>query len=99
MLYFQSLGFSEMDLAGTAVIMGDSVLVYKKECRYGDVLKIEVAATDFGPRSFDLFYRMSLLKDDSVVCEAKTGMVCYNYTLGKTTSVPEGFIKLATISG
>jgi acyl-CoA thioesterase FadM len=54
---FASFGYSEFNLAGASVIMGDVAIVYKKECHYGDVIKIEVTAAEFGNRSFDLFYR------------------------------------------
>ncbi len=91
MRFFSSMGYSEKDLAGSSVIMGDTAIVYKKECFYGDVLAIEVAVAEIGARSFDLYYRFTRLSDDTVVCEAKTGMVCFNYSSGKTEAVPEAF--------
>jgi acyl-CoA thioester hydrolase len=93
MQYFESLGYSEMNLAGTSVIMGDSALVYKGECFYGDELKIEVAAAEFGSRSFDLYYRMTKVANNQLVCEAKTGMVCFDYNIRKSTNVPQDFIQ------
>ncbi|MCU0442672.1 MAG: thioesterase family protein [Bacteroidia bacterium] len=95
MQFFNWLGYSEMDLAGTSVIMGDTALVYKGECFYGDELKIEVAAAEFGSRSFDLYYRMTKIANNQLVCEAKTGMVCFDYHTRKTTEVPEAFINKA----
>lgn len=91
MQYFESLGYSEMNLAGTSVIMGDSALVYKGECFYGDELKIEVAAAEFGSRSFDLYYRMTKVANNQLVCEAKTGMVCFDYNIRKSTNIPDDF--------
>jgi acyl-CoA thioesterase FadM len=92
--YFASMGFSEMDLGGVSVIMGDTAIVFKKECFYGDELVIEVTAGDFGTRSFDLYYRFSKFQTEELVCEAKTGMVCFNYTTRKTTDVPAIFRSL-----
>lgn len=92
MRFFSSMGYSEKNLAGTAVIMGDTAIVYKKECFYGDMLTIALSVSDIGKRSFDLFYRFTRESDQAVVCEAKTGMVCYNYTNGKTEDVPQEFI-------
>lgn len=93
MRFFESLGYSEMNLAGVSVIMGDTAIVYKKECFYGDELQIAVAATDFGARSFDLYYRFSKTQDGSLVCEAKTGMVCFDYQTHQTVNIPEAFIE------
>lgn len=93
MQYFMHFGYSEKNLAGVSVIMGDCAIVYKKECFYGDEIKIEVTATDFGVRSFDLIYRFIRLSDNQLVCEAKTGMVCYNYEIGKTVDIPTEFLQ------
>jgi acyl-CoA thioesterase FadM len=71
--------------------MGDVAIVYKQECFYGDILTIEVGVADIGLRSFDLLYRF-LKRDESLVCEAKTGMVCFDYVARKTVNVPEEFI-------
>jgi acyl-CoA thioester hydrolase len=89
--FFASFGYSEIDLAGTSVIMGDSAIVYKQECFYGDVLVIEVTAAEFGSRGFDLYYRFSKKATGALVCEAKTGMVCFDYTTRKTVEVPAAF--------
>ncbi|OYU95711.1 MAG: thioesterase [Bacteroidetes bacterium B1(2017)] len=95
MRYLAQFGYSEKDLAGVGVIMGDTAIVYKQECFYGDVLTIEVCASDFGARSFDLLYRFSK-QDGSLVCEAKTGMVCFDYVQRTTVAVPEAFSSRAT---
>lgn len=91
MQFFAHYGYSEMDLAGTSVIMGDTAIVYKQECFYGDVLIIEVGAAAFGGRSFDLYYRFSKKATGTLVCEAKTGMVCFDYVSRKTVDVPAAF--------
>lgn len=90
MQFFAQWGWSEKDLAGVGVIMGDTAIVYKQECFYGDVLTIQVAATEFGARSFDLYYRF-LKQDGTLACEAKTGMVCFDYQIRKTVAVPNSF--------
>ncbi len=94
MHYFNQWNWSEKNLAGVGVIMGDVAVVYKAECFYGDVLSIEIGAGDFGKRSFDLMYRMTN-QNGIVVCEAKTGMVCFDYTDRKTVSVPKEFQEVA----
>lgn len=92
--YFLSLGFTEKDIGGCAVIMGDSVIVYKAECFYGDIINIEVVASNFSARSFDMFYKLTKVNNcNLLVAEAKTGMVCFNYKEKKTCNVPDFFIK------
>ncbi len=92
--FLASHGYSELNLAGTSVIMGDTAIVFKKECFYKDILLIEITVAGFGSRSFDLFYRFKRKETVEIVCEAKTGMVCYDYINRKTTAVPEEFSRL-----
>lgn len=84
-------GYSEINLAGVSVIMGDTAIVFKGECFYGDVLLIEVTVTDIGQKSFDLFYRFTKKSTQKLVCEAKIGMVCFDYNARKTVDVPAAF--------
>ncbi len=90
MRYLAQWNWSEKNLAGVGVIMGDVAIVYKAECFYGDVLTIKVGVGDLGARSFDLLY-LFLNQHGEVVCEAKTGMVCFDYDARKTVAVPEAF--------
>ena len=91
MQFFAHFGYSEMNLAGSSVIMGDTALIVKKDCVDGDVLILEVTAADFGSRSFDLYYRFTKKGTNELACEAKTGMVCFDYNEKKTVPVPEKF--------
>lgn len=94
MQYFASFGYTEMNLAGVSVIMGDTAIVFKNECFYGDEITIEVTAAGIGTKSFDLYYRFTKTSSGVLVCEAKTGMVCFDYAERKTVPVPEDFIRL-----
>jgi acyl-CoA thioester hydrolase len=94
MQFLQYLGLSEMDIGGASVIMGDTAIVFKAECFYGDILNIAVTASDFGARSFDIFYLFTHSTSLKTVAEAKTGMVCYDYNSRKTVPVPETFKQL-----
>jgi len=94
MQFLKHYGYTEMNMAGVSLIMADAAIVFKKECFYGDVLMIEITASDFGSRSFDLYYRFTKKVTNELACEAKTGMVCFDYIERKTVEVPEEFRKL-----
>ena len=47
MAFFESLGFSEVDVEGAGTIMSDAVVVYRAEGFLGDTLRFEVTAGDF----------------------------------------------------
>ncbi|SFC82709.1 Acyl-CoA thioesterase FadM [Flexibacter flexilis DSM 6793] len=86
--YFNSLGYTELSLAGVGVIMADSAIVYKSESFHGDTLRIEVAAAEFSKYGFDLYYKLSNKATGKTVAEAKTGIVCFDYQIRKVAALP-----------
>jgi acyl-CoA thioester hydrolase len=87
MQYLRHHGYTEMEFEGVSMIMSEVIIQFKSEAFYGDVLKAEVKASEFSRAGFSIFYK--LLKGDSIVAIAKTGMVCYDYSRKKVVSVPE----------
>jgi YbgC/YbaW family acyl-CoA thioester hydrolase len=88
--FLKALGYSELDLAGVGLIMGDVAIEFKKEIHYGDELMISVAAADCTRVGFDLLYKLEKLDGTGtqLAALAKTGMVCYDYALKKVASLP-----------
>jgi len=83
--------FSEFNAGGTGLIMADLGIEYKKEAYYGEEILIEIGTGEIARVSFELYYQLSTERNQEKVllAKAKTGMVCYNYDLKKTVSVPE----------
>ena len=95
--FLQQYVYNEKDFAGVGLIMNDVVIEFKKELFYGDVVDVAVTATAFERVSFDIVYKLNILRNgkDIVVATAKTGMVCFNYNSKKITAVPgEARIKM-----
>lgn len=95
MQFLNHYGYTEMRFENAGLIMADVAIEYKHEIKYGATIKIYVAAVDFDKIGFDIFYKIVLLKDDTetLAAKAKTGMICYDYTIGKRVSVPAEAIK------
>jgi acyl-CoA thioester hydrolase len=90
-------GCTELNCGGVGLIMSDVGIEFKKEIFYGDVLSVNVAATNFTSIGFDLFYQI-LNKEKIVTAVAKTGMVCYDYEKKKIAQVPaEVKVKMASV--
>ena len=87
--------YSELDFAGTGLIMADVAIEYKKELNYKDVVKIAVAANGFDKLGFDLYYKLEVEEDGKNILagKAKTGMICFDYHNKKKVSVPEEAIQ------
>jgi acyl-CoA thioester hydrolase len=89
--YLQSLGFTELNLAGVGLIMADAALIFKNEIYYGDELLISIAAVEYSRVGFDLIYRIEKKSDESMqtVAVIKTAMICFDYGLKKVVPLPE----------
>ncbi len=97
--FLSSLGYSELNFAGTSLIMGDVAIEFKAELFYGDVIKASVCADELTRVGFDLYYKLEKKQGDKtiLVAIAKTGMVCFDYNLRKVTAVPEEAVKKLSV--
>jgi acyl-CoA thioester hydrolase len=91
--FLVSKGFTELNVGGAGLIMSDVAIQFKNELFYGDMIKVSVTATDFSKISFEIFYLLETIKDGKniIAATAKTGMICYDYSRKKITTVPEDF--------
>lgn len=84
--FLKQYGYEELSFEGVSLIMSDAAIEFKAELFYGDIVTAYVIAAHPIRVGFDVFYK--LMKNDTVVAIAKTGMVCYNYSTKKVVSVP-----------
>ena len=88
--FLQALGYSEMNVEGIGLIMADVAIEFKAEAFYGDVIEVSVVADDFSRVGFDLIYKLEKKQENKsiTVAIAKTGMVCFDYSLKKVAALP-----------
>lgn len=98
MQYLKYHGYSELEIDGVSLIMSDVAIEFKAEAYYGEVLTAFVGATDFTRSGFDIYYRLikNIGDKELVVAQAKTGMVCFNYSSKKVVAVPDGVLQKLT---
>jgi acyl-CoA thioester hydrolase len=91
MQYLQHLGYTEMNLAGTGLIMADVAIEFKSELFYGDTVTAHVIISELSKIGFDIVYKLEKEENDNVktVALAKTGMICFDYDRKKIVAVPE----------
>lgn len=84
-------GFTELNAAGEALIMKELLVEFKNESFYNDHLEIRIFSGEITGVSFELFYEISVKRNEQkvIIALAKTGMVCYNYHIKKVRVVPE----------
>lgn len=92
-------GFSEMDVGGCGLIMADASIVFQSEVFYPSTLRVDVAVGDLRRSSFGLYYRVSHIESGAAVAQARTGMVCFDYTRKRPARMPDAFVAAYGPSG
>jgi acyl-CoA thioester hydrolase len=93
MQWLRTHNFTELNIGGAALIMADLSVEYKAESFYGDILNIAISIGEITKISFEIFYEVTTTRNDKkiLISNAKTGMVCFDYTRRKVISIPEIF--------
>lgn len=90
--YTRHCGLLEYDReTGLMMVNADLAMVYHSEGRYGEVVVIEVAATDFHRCGYDLVYRVADKTTGRAIASAKTAHILIDAASGKTLSEPKGY--------
>ncbi|MFI5186908.1 MAG: acyl-CoA thioesterase [Chitinophagales bacterium] len=89
--YLQHFEYGELNFGGVGLIMSDVAIEFKSEIFYGERIIVSVTAGEFSKFAFDVYYK--LVKETNakriLAAIAKTGMVCFDYSSKKITSIPE----------
>lgn len=90
MQFLQKAGYSELNFGGAGLIMSDVTIEFKQELFYGDEVIARVKATELGRAGFALYYQLvkTVSGETKLIANARTGMVCYDYTNKKVTGIP-----------
>lgn len=87
--FFGSLGYTEGDMAGLAIVVGDMLAQYKSEAFHGETLRVEMTPLDFNRYGFDLAFRMTEKSQGREVARGKTGIVCIDPQARRPAPLPE----------
>lgn len=100
MQWLKQLGYTELAIEGSGLILADLAVEFKSESFYGDVIEISVAVAEISKVSFELYYQLTTKREDKfiILAVAKTGMVCYDYKAKKVVAIPPAF-KAVLIKG
>ena len=91
--FLANFGFSEEDIGGVGMLMGDAVVQFKAVAFRGDHLTVELGLADVERRTFDLMYRVTRAGDGATVALAKTGMVAFDYAKNRLADLPAAFLE------
>ncbi|MGD9781284.1 MAG: acyl-CoA thioesterase [Kiritimatiellia bacterium] len=91
--FLAHFGFSEENIGGVGMLMGDAAVQFKAVAFRGDRLVVEMGLKDVERRTYDLIYRVTRPVDGAVVALAKTGMVAFDYENKRLADLPAVFLE------
>jgi acyl-CoA thioester hydrolase len=96
--WLQQHKYSELDFDGAGLIMSELVVEFKNESFYGDIILVEIYAGETTRVSFEIFYQLSVIRNNTtlILAKAKTGMITYSYEKKKPVSIPDNALQLLT---
>ncbi len=86
-------GYTEGNIEGVGIIMGDVGITYSSEAFYGDVIKISIGIGEYGNHFLELIYVLINEKSGKEIARVKTSLVFFDYEERKTVRMPEEFRK------
>lgn len=90
--WLRKLGYpSELLAEPIGLILVDASIRFKGEAALGDVLRVELAATDWSKLSFEVTARISKVADGAEVARATTGFTFFDYSAHRLAPPPAGF--------
>lgn len=91
--YLQKISFPELIMGGPGFIMVDSVIIYKSEIIYGDVLAFNISVEEITITGCEFYYQILSEKNSKTAALAKTSMAFYDYGKKKISALPEIFVE------
>ena len=89
--FLNTFNCTEKDVFGVGLVVSDSVIVYKNQGFYNNILIFESAITDVHKRGCDFFFRITDESSGREIARAKTGILFFDYEKQKLASTPEKF--------
>ena len=89
--FLADLGFTEANIFGLGMVVTDLAVDYQSESFANDVLNIEVGVGRFNRYGCDIYFQITNTALDRVVCNAKTGVVFFDFDKHKIALVPKAF--------
>ena len=91
--FFKALGYTEGNVAGHPIVVGDMVAQYKSEGFHGETMRVSMIPQDYNKYGFDLVYRMECLDTAREVARGKIGIVFIERESRKVAAVPAEFLQ------
>jgi len=96
--FLASLGFTEANIYGLGMVVTDTAIDYRSESFANDRLIVDVGVTAYNKYGFDIGFQITNSALESVVCNAKIGVVFFDFDRHQIAPIPERFKNLIGIA-
>ncbi len=91
--YLNKINLKELNDDRTGIIMVDSVILYKSEILYGDVLTFNISVNEISESGCDFYYQIISKNNAGPAALAKTSIVYFDYNKKKVIALPETYVE------
>ena len=89
--YLDQFQYSEMDIEGYGMIVGEANCKYKRELFLNDAITVACGITEFKSKCFIMEYQIS--KGNIICAQGFTKNLCYDYQAERLMRPPEPFVQ------
>jgi acyl-CoA thioester hydrolase len=80
-----------MSLEQLNIILAELTITYKAPAFFNDRLGVGIKVASIGTKSFSMKYAIARASDEVLIASARSVLVMYDYTLGRTVPISEEF--------
>ena len=97
-IWLSMYNYTELNIGDAGLIMSDLEIEFKKESFYSDIIEVQLSTGEVSNIGFELYYQIFTTRKNEklLLLNAKTGMICYDYTHKKVAYLPVDFKKILT---
>ncbi len=88
--YLGQFGYTELDIEGYGMIIGEANCRYKRELFLNDSIRIACCITEIKSKRFVMQYEIS--NKEEVCAEGFTKNLCYDYQVKEVVQWPDAFV-------
>jgi acyl-CoA thioester hydrolase len=88
--YLGQFGYTELDIEGYGMIIGEANCRYKRELFLNDCIRIACCITEIKSKRFVMQYEIS--NKEEVCAEGFTKILCYDYQAREVVQLPDAFV-------
>lgn len=92
--FLASLGFTEGNIFGLGMVVTDMAIDYRSESFANDRLIFDVGVSNFNRYGLDIVVQVTNGALESVVCQAKIGVVFFDFDKHQISPMPGAFIAM-----